>query len=38
MIEKSMKTKDETVSWGVIAGLAAFAVLLFLGYALVGAR
>ena len=37
MFENSLQAKPQGVSWGVIAGLAAFAVLLFLGYALVGA-
>jgi hypothetical protein len=37
MFENSVQVRPEGIPWGVIAGLAAFAVLLVLGYALVGA-
>jgi hypothetical protein len=37
MFERSAQSTPGGVSWYVIAGLAAFAVLLFLAYALVGA-
>jgi hypothetical protein len=37
MFENSVQAQPEGIPWGVIAGLAAFAVLLVLGYALVGA-
>ncbi len=36
MFENSQQAEPEGTPWGVIAGLAAFTILLVLGYALVG--
>jgi uncharacterized membrane protein len=36
MFENSVQAQSEGIPWGVIAGLAAFAVMLVLGYAVVG--